>query len=229
LTRVVARALAPTACRQQSANALLRNLQEHRQQLEAARGQRLALFGVHQQLRRAVDSNTCVVSPRPWRRTQTRCRGLAQCRARPTTKCAVTPRVRACVRACVCCDARRRRFERVPIGPLGAHLSLTDNKWSYAAEQVLGPQLELWLVHSPRDEAVRGRCCWRVCGRVSVQGAARGLACEHVCVLCCCAVHAPDAACCCAALRRCAHTHTHTHTRARARAHVHRTTHTGAA
>ncbi|GBF90900.1 structural maintenance of chromosomes [Raphidocelis subcapitata] len=45
-----------------------------------------------------------------------------------------------------------RRFEQPPIGPVGSFLSLTDDRWKTAAESVLGPHMEKWIVHSRKDE-----------------------------------------------------------------------------
>jgi chromosome segregation ATPase len=42
-----------------------------------------------------------------------------------------------------------------PIGPLGAFMSLTDDRWKTAAESVLGAHLNKWIVTSRRDEQVR--------------------------------------------------------------------------
>jgi hypothetical protein len=47
-------------------------------------------------------------------------------------------------------------FSKPPIGPVGAHLSLTDKKWATAGEVVLGKCLELWIVDNARDNNVRG-------------------------------------------------------------------------
>jgi chromosome segregation ATPase len=48
----------------------------------------------------------------------------------------------------------RRRFKQVPIGPIGAHLTLTDTKWAIAGEVVLGASLEMWLVDNKQDHQV---------------------------------------------------------------------------
>lgn len=52
---------------------------------------------------------------------------------------------------CVC----SRKFSKPPIGPIGAHLTLTDIKWATAGEVVLGGSLELWIVHNAKDNTVR--------------------------------------------------------------------------
>lgn len=44
------------------------------------------------------------------------------------------------------------RFREPPIGPLGAALALTDDRWKVAAEAVLGPHLNAWAVHCRDDE-----------------------------------------------------------------------------
>eukprot|EP00775_Hariotina_reticulata_P005405 gene5405-5638_t len=77
------------------------NLHELRE-LQAAKNQKLAMFGRHAQLRAAVDK-------------------------------------------------QGQLFERLPIGPIGAHLSLTQQVWVVAAEIVLGPHLEKWIVHNEQD------------------------------------------------------------------------------
>ena len=45
----------------------------------------------------------------------------------------------------------RRMFDREPIGPLGACLSLSDDKWAKAAEAACGRTLDTWLVHGAHD------------------------------------------------------------------------------
>lgn len=56
---------------------------------------------------------------------------------------------------CFCWDwCCRQLFERVPVGPIGAHLTLTHQMWDVAAEVVLGPHLEKWIVHNERDQTV---------------------------------------------------------------------------
>lgn len=56
-----------------------------------------------------------------------------------------------------------RKFSKPPIGPVGAHLTLTDAKWAVAGEVVLGGSLELWIVDNPRDLQV---CCAGACAVV---------------------------------------------------------------
>lgn len=46
-----------------------------------------------------------------------------------------------------------REFDREPIGPLGAFLSLTDDRWAKAAEVACGRTFEIWLVHGAHDHA----------------------------------------------------------------------------
>ncbi|KAI3430279.1 hypothetical protein D9Q98_004875 [Chlorella vulgaris] len=43
------------------------------------------------------------------------------------------------------------QFSRPPIGPLGVHLTLDDNRWALAVESALGLQLNSFLVHSYSD------------------------------------------------------------------------------
>ena len=43
---------------------------------------------------------------------------------------------------------------RLPIGPIGAHLSLEDTRWAKAAEVALGPHLNKWICHSHKDAQV---------------------------------------------------------------------------
>ncbi|WIA29640.1 hypothetical protein OEZ86_012127 [Tetradesmus obliquus] len=87
----------------QSKQQTLHNLAQQQQQLRAAKGQKLALFGQHAQLRAQVDRS-------------------------------------------------KRAFERLPIGPIGAHLTLTNEMWKVATEVVLGSNLETWIVHCRRDK-----------------------------------------------------------------------------
>lgn len=48
----------------------------------------------------------------------------------------------------------RRRFKQLPIGPIGAHLTLTDTKWAVAGEVALGGMLETWIVDNKDDNKV---------------------------------------------------------------------------
>jgi chromosome segregation ATPase len=45
----------------------------------------------------------------------------------------------------------QRMFDREPIGPLGACLRLSDDKWAKAAEAACGRALDMWLVHGAHD------------------------------------------------------------------------------
>lgn len=54
-------------------------------------------------------------------------------------------------------------FSKLPIGPIGAHLTLTDTKWAVAGEVVLGQALELWIVDNAKDNRV---CTLVRCGHV---------------------------------------------------------------
>jgi hypothetical protein len=47
-----------------------------------------------------------------------------------------------------------RQFSKPPIGPVGAHLTLTDTKWAVAGEVVLESTLEVWIVDNARDNNV---------------------------------------------------------------------------
>jgi hypothetical protein len=79
---------------------------------------------------------------------------------------------------CVLC-LRSRKFSKPPIGPIGAHLTLTDTKWATAGEVVLGGSLELWIVHNAKDNQVCCCCCCCCCPL-----------CDHVmCQLVCRCVH----------------------------------------
>lgn len=55
---------------------------------------------------------------------------------------------------CCCLLRYRRQFKKPPIGPVGAHLSLTDSKWATASEVVLGYALEYWIVDNDDDNKV---------------------------------------------------------------------------
>ena len=54
----------------------------------------------------------------------------------------------------------RRMFDREPIGPLGACLSLSDDKWAKAAEAACGRALDMWLVHGAHDHVALKKV-WR--------------------------------------------------------------------
>jgi chromosome segregation ATPase len=43
---------------------------------------------------------------------------------------------------------------RLPIGPIGAHLSLEDTRWAKAAEVALGAHLNKWICHNVKDAQV---------------------------------------------------------------------------
>lgn len=45
-----------------------------------------------------------------------------------------------------------KRFDKVPIGPVGLHLSITDPKWAKSCETCVGPLLNSYIVHSKEDE-----------------------------------------------------------------------------
>ncbi|KAI8477371.1 MAG: P-loop containing nucleoside triphosphate hydrolase protein [Monoraphidium minutum] len=49
-------------------------------------------------------------------------------------------------------QAENRRFQRPPIGPIGAYLALTDDRWKTAAEALLGPHMNKWVAHCGADE-----------------------------------------------------------------------------
>lgn len=78
----------------------------------------------------------------------------------------------------------RRRFTKVPIGPIGAHLTLTDGKWATAAEEGLGGQLETWIAHNRQDQQVRtvgggAARCSSMCDRLHWH-VAKGCGRQHV-------------------------------------------------
>jgi hypothetical protein len=52
-----------------------------------------------------------------------------------------------------CVEQNGRRFQRKPIGPVGAFVQLKDEKWATAAEVAIGPRaLRTIIVHSSVDE-----------------------------------------------------------------------------
>ena len=46
------------------------------------------------------------------------------------------------------------RFTRLPIGPIGSKLTLTDDKWAAAVEVAIGRALSTFIVHSFADQKV---------------------------------------------------------------------------
>ncbi len=46
---------------------------------------------------------------------------------------------------------RQGSFSQRPIGPLGVHLSLVDDKWALAVETAIGPCFNDFLVANMRD------------------------------------------------------------------------------
>ncbi|CAL8470455.1 g9997 [Coccomyxa elongata] len=46
---------------------------------------------------------------------------------------------------------RQGRFQKRPIGPIGAHLSLSDDRWSFAVDTAIGGCFGSFLVHCQRD------------------------------------------------------------------------------
>ncbi|BDA44494.1 Structural maintenance of chromosomes protein 6 [Coccomyxa sp. Obi] len=46
---------------------------------------------------------------------------------------------------------RQGRFTKRPIGPIGAHLSLSDDRWSFAVDTAIGGCFSNFLVHCQRD------------------------------------------------------------------------------
>ena len=46
---------------------------------------------------------------------------------------------------------RQGKFQKRPIGPIGAHLSLSDERWSFAVDAAIGGCFGFFLVHSHRD------------------------------------------------------------------------------
>lgn len=40
---------------------------------------------------------------------------------------------------------------QVPIGPIGAYLTLSDGTWAIATDILLSPQLQKWIVHNKED------------------------------------------------------------------------------
>lgn len=47
--------------------------------------------------------------------------------------------------------ARQGKFSKRPIGPVGQHLSLSDERWASAVEAAIGGGFDSFLVHSQRD------------------------------------------------------------------------------
>ncbi|EIE27067.1 P-loop containing nucleoside triphosphate hydrolase protein [Coccomyxa subellipsoidea C-169] len=47
--------------------------------------------------------------------------------------------------------ARQGKFSKRPIGPIGQHLSLSDERWASAVEAAIGGGFDSFLVHSQRD------------------------------------------------------------------------------
>ena len=47
-----------------------------------------------------------------------------------------------------------RHFRHMPIGPIGAQLSLQDDRWATAAEAAIGAALNDWVVDNRQDFAV---------------------------------------------------------------------------
>jgi hypothetical protein len=45
----------------------------------------------------------------------------------------------------------QRKFDRRPVGPIGALLSLTDDSWAGAVERAMGGCFDSFIVHSQRD------------------------------------------------------------------------------
>ena len=57
--------------------------------------------------------------------------------------------------------ANSRSFKHLPIGPIGAQLSLQDDIWATAAEASIGQCFNDWIVDNPRDHGaltVRPAC-----------------------------------------------------------------------
>ena len=54
------------------------------------------------------------------------------------------------------------QFHRKPIGPIGAKLSLQDEKWALAVEVAVGRAFNTFVVHDFADQATLKVCiaCW---------------------------------------------------------------------
>lgn len=50
------------------------------------------------------------------------------------------------------------RFHKKPIGPIGAHLSLQDEKWALAVEVAIGRAFNTFVVHDFADQATLKVC-----------------------------------------------------------------------
>ena len=57
------------------------------------------------------------------------------------------------------------RFHRPPLGPLGSHLTLADDKWAAAVEIAIGRALSTFVVHDFDDQKLlkARRTCTHMC------------------------------------------------------------------
>ncbi|CAJ0945544.1 unnamed protein product, partial [Mesorhabditis belari] len=49
-------------------------------------------------------------------------------------------------------QANRQRFQRVPVGPIGMHVQVKDERWAYPIEQALGHNLAQYVVDNTQDD-----------------------------------------------------------------------------
>ncbi|KAF6260374.1 hypothetical protein COO60DRAFT_1700367 [Scenedesmus sp. NREL 46B-D3] len=124
-----------------SAQQSMASLQQEQQQLRAANGQKLALFGQHAQLRVLVDR-----SRRAFERVSLGEGGSPSSPVGGSAPTALPSALR--VNNVPFFDL----VAQLPIGPIGAHLTLANEMWNVATEVVLGGTLETWLVHNRRDK-----------------------------------------------------------------------------
>eukprot|EP00198_Chlamydomonas_reinhardtii_P007560 XP_001696897.1 structural maintenance of chromosomes protein 6A [Chlamydomonas reinhardtii] len=61
------------------------------------------------------------------------------------------------VKLCELITANMRSFQRPPIGPLGAYISVTDGRWAVAAQTILGVCLRDFIVSCGADAALLNR------------------------------------------------------------------------
>jgi hypothetical protein len=140
------------------------SLESQQNDLRAASGNRLAVFGgnktiqlaglVERNLRRFEHVRTAPVHARASTgpaAVHVSCPFLPANRTPLAAPIASQPQAFAAA-------ARSCARPQPPIGPMGNFLSLTDDRWKTAAESMLGAHLEKWIVHSRKDEKVGAPC-----------------------------------------------------------------------
>ena len=58
-------------------------------------------------------------------------------------------------------ERNQSRFHRPPIGPLGIHLELPDDRWAVAIEGALGNLFGNFILHDEHDQQEFFNCCRR--------------------------------------------------------------------